>query len=735
LAYILVVDDEASIRDALKQLFEYEGHEVALASDGIEALAFLEESRPDLIFLDVKMPGLDGLEVLKRIRDRDSAALVVMISGHGTIDTAVDATRKGAYDFLEKPLDSDRLLLTLRNALELRGLSARVEALETEVESRHEIVGSSFAIRQVVERVERVAPTDARVLVTGENGTGKELVARAIHRLSHRVDHPFIEVNCAAIPSELIESELFGHIKGSFTGAVADRPGKFEQAHGGTLFLDEVGDMSLAAQAKVLRALEEGLITRVGGSKAVEVDVRVIAATNKDLPAAIEDGAFREDLYYRLNVVPIHVPPLRERRDDIPSLVQHFAALQGGGHYPVRPMQTGAVERLQTMDWPGNVRELRNTVERLLILAAGPEVTARDVDRRRPSPSSRTRRSGPSSSRSSASTTGMCQRRRGRWRCRARTSTRRSSATGWSGRTDSPSGSQKRPVLRGVEGRHGAIVPWRQSGGCIHGVHDIPLRVGVRKSQGVPHLMGGGQAHGVGVQEARGIERIPQHQDEVPHLHGHGAVCAATPLRLRAPQLGASQGVHPPDHDVRVPVATRTVDPDGERLVLPGEDAEGRRILELPRQAPRFHGRTRYPNPELPRRVAPPKDPGLVPLRETSAEIARVPAGFGTEHRRGGGRWGRSEVLRGLPGRVHVPAASRGVQEHRQEGGAARFGAESHSGFRTVGGRRGSGGIMPRSADRNNLAPTRGAQRRPQPRALRRALRPPPRMRPAPGSR
>ncbi len=363
MAYILVVDDEASIRDALKQLFEYEGHKVALASDGIEALAFLEESRPDLIFLDVKMPGLDGLEVLKRIRDRDSAALVVMISGHGTIDTAVDATRKGAYDFLEKPLDSDRLLLTLRNALELRGLSARVEALETEVE-----------------RVERVAPTDARVLVTGENGTGKELVARAIHRLSHRVDHPFIEVNCAAIPSELIESELFGHIKGSFTGAVADRPGKFEQAHGGTLFLDEVGDMSLAAQAKVLRALEEGLITRVGGSKAVEVDVRVIAATNKDLPAAIEDGAFREDLYYRLNVVPIHVPPLRERRDDIPSLVQHFAALQGGGHYPVRPMQTSAVERLQTMDWPGNVRELRNTVERLLILAAGPEVTARDVD-------------------------------------------------------------------------------------------------------------------------------------------------------------------------------------------------------------------------------------------------------------------------------------------------------------------------------------------------------------------
>jgi two-component system nitrogen regulation response regulator NtrX len=326
------------------------------------------------------MPGIDGLEVLDRIRSGDPGALVVMISGHGTIGTAVDATRKGAYDFLEKPLDSDRLLLTLRNALALRGLSARVEALETQVESRHEIVGSSFAIRQVVERIERVAPTDARVLITGENGTGKELVARAIHRLSSRADEPFIEVNCAAIPSELIESELFGHIKGSFTGAVADRPGKFEQAHGGTLFLDEVGDMSQAAQAKVLRALEEGLITRVGGSRAVEVDVRVVAATNKELPEEIEAGRFREDLYYRLNVVPIHVPPLRDRREDIPDLVRHFAARQTGpGDFPVRPIQPEAVERLQTMDWPGNVRELRNTVERLLILAAGPEVTAADV--------------------------------------------------------------------------------------------------------------------------------------------------------------------------------------------------------------------------------------------------------------------------------------------------------------------------------------------------------------------
>ena len=380
MAHILVVDDEGSIRDALRQLFEYEGHKVSVASDGMDALKALEGDQPDLVFLDVKMPGLDGLEVLERMRDKGVTVPVVMISGHGTIDTAVDATRKGAYDFLEKPLDSERLLLTLRNALALRGLSARVEALETEVESRHRIVGTSHAIRQVVERVERVAPADARVLITGENGTGKELVARAIHRLSPRVDAPFVEVNCAAIPSELIESELFGHMKGSFTGAVADRPGKFEQAHGGTLFLDEVGDMSLAAQAKVLRALEEGLITRVGGSKAQEVDVRVVAATNKDLPAEIESGDFREDLYYRLNVVPIHVPPLRERREDIPLLVRHFASLQGGGHYPTRPITEGAVKALQSMDWPGNVRELRNTVERLLILSPGPEVTEADVE-------------------------------------------------------------------------------------------------------------------------------------------------------------------------------------------------------------------------------------------------------------------------------------------------------------------------------------------------------------------
>jgi two-component system nitrogen regulation response regulator NtrX len=327
------------------------------------------------------MPGLDGLEVLSRIRENDPSALVVMISGHGTIETAVDATRGGAFDFLQKPLDSDRLLVTLRNALQMRGLSDRVERLEEEVEARHEIVGSSREIQQVLERVERVAPTSARVLVTGENGTGKELVARAIHRLSSRAGAPFVEVNCAAIPGELIESELFGHLEGSFTGAVADRAGRFEQADGGTLFMDEVGDMSLDAQAKVLRALEQGVVTRVGGGRAIEVDVRVIAATNKELSDEIEAGRFREDLYYRLNVVPIHVPPLRDRRSDIPMLVRHFSSLAAGGRGPSRDFSDEAVVRLSGLPWPGNVRELRNTVERLTILSDGERVEATDVDR------------------------------------------------------------------------------------------------------------------------------------------------------------------------------------------------------------------------------------------------------------------------------------------------------------------------------------------------------------------
>ena len=382
MARILIVDDETSIREILRQLFEYEGHEVEMASSGAEALKRIDTAEPDVVFLDVKMPGMDGLDVLARIKEAAPGLQVVMISGHGTIDTALEATRRGAFDFLQKPLDTDRLLVTLRNVLERKGLSQSVEALRSEVESRHEIVGDSFQLRQVLERLERVAPTDARVLITGENGTGKELVARALHRLSRRRDKPFVEVNCAAIPSELIESELFGHMKGSFTGAVQDRPGKFEQADGGTLFLDEIGDMSTAAQAKVLRALEEGKVTRVGGQKPRAVDVRVVAATNKDLEEEIQEGRFRDDLFYRLNVVPIHVPPLRERREDIPLLVAHFTRMMAQKEgLPQREFTPEAVARMKELDWPGNVRELRNTVERLLILSPGDKVTLADVER------------------------------------------------------------------------------------------------------------------------------------------------------------------------------------------------------------------------------------------------------------------------------------------------------------------------------------------------------------------
>jgi two-component system nitrogen regulation response regulator NtrX len=382
MARILVVDDEEGIRKILRQVLEYEGHEVRVAGGGGEALSVYSEFRADLSLLDVKMARMDGLEVLDRLREQDPAAVVIMMSGHGNIETAVEATRRGAYDFLEKPLDTDRLLVTIRNALQHRGLEQENARLRDEVESRYEMVGSSFAVRALLDRIEKVAPTDARVLITGENGTGKELVARAIHRLSSRAEHPFVEVNCAAIPSELIESELFGHVKGSFTGAVSDRAGKFEQADGGTLFLDEIGDMSMAAQAKVLRALQEGIITRVGGEKPIRVDVRVIAATNKSLEKEIEAGNFREDLFFRLNVVPIQVPPLRERREDIPMLVSHFitTAIEEQ-RLPPRGVNDEALEKLSRLEWSGNVRELRNTVERLLILARSNEITVADVDR------------------------------------------------------------------------------------------------------------------------------------------------------------------------------------------------------------------------------------------------------------------------------------------------------------------------------------------------------------------
>lgn len=379
---VLVVDDEQGIRAALGQLLEYEGYEVRTASGGDAGLAEYAKFRPHLVFLDVKMAGMDGLEVLKQLKARDPASIVVMISGHATIQTAVEATQLGAYDILEKPLDTDRILVLLRNALRHLDLENENARLRADVESRYEIVGSSFGIRAVLDRIEKVAATPARVLITGENGTGKELVARAIHRQSQRSSKPFVEVNCAAIPSELIESELFGHMKGSFTGAIGDRSGKFEQAHGGTLFLDEVGDMSLSAQAKVLRVLQDGVVTRIGGSKPIQVDVRVLAATNKQLDKEIAEGRFREDLFYRLNVVPLHLPPLRERREDIPLLVRHFLAqlsLREG--ITPRRIDDAAVQLLSSLDWPGNIRELRNTIERLLILSSGNSITVGDVER------------------------------------------------------------------------------------------------------------------------------------------------------------------------------------------------------------------------------------------------------------------------------------------------------------------------------------------------------------------
>ena len=379
---ILIVDDEQGIRGALGQLLEFEGYEVRTAANAVDGLAEYARFRPHLVFMDVKMAGIDGLEALRKLRALDPGAVVVMISGHATIQTAVEATQHGAYDILEKPLDTDRILVTLRNALSHLDLQAENERLRDTVHSRFEIVGNSAGIRAVTQNIALVAKTPARVLITGENGTGKELVARAVHTQSSRVKGPFVEVNCAAIPSELIESELFGHMKGSFTGAVADRAGKFELADGGTLFLDEIGDMSLAAQAKVLRVLQDGVVTRIGGAKPVKVDVRVLAATNKVVETEIAEGRFREDLYYRLNVVPIHVPPLRERREDIPSLISHFVAqLTAAGGLSPKPIGDDAVARLQQRDWPGNVRELRNTIERLLILSSGPRVNADDVER------------------------------------------------------------------------------------------------------------------------------------------------------------------------------------------------------------------------------------------------------------------------------------------------------------------------------------------------------------------
>ena len=379
---VLVVDDEAGIREAIRQILEYEGLTVKTASSGGEAITLHPEFKPQVIFLDVKMAGLDGLDTLARIKALEPPAQVVMISGHGTIQTALEAVRRGAFDFLEKPLDSDRLLVTLRNALSQGALRVENARLRGASGAAYGMVGASPALKAVRELVAKVGPTPARVLITGENGTGKELVARALHAASPRRDAPFVEVNCAAIPSELIESELFGHVKGSFTGAIVDRAGKFEQADGGTLFLDEIGDMALAAQAKVLRALQEGIVTRIGGAKSVQVDVRVLAATNKKLDEEIAAGRFREDLFYRLNVVPVAVPPLRERKEDIPLLVDHFnKVITSAGGLTPRRFDAGAIEALGRRPWPGNIRELRNGVERLLILANGATITAGDVAR------------------------------------------------------------------------------------------------------------------------------------------------------------------------------------------------------------------------------------------------------------------------------------------------------------------------------------------------------------------
>ena len=385
MAKILVIDDERAIRNTLKEILEFEGYAVDVAENGRVGLDMALATKYDLIYTDIKMPEMDGMEVLqayrKNIQEQGSEeAPVVMISGHGTVETAVEALKSGAYDFIVKPLDLNRLLLTTSRALEHKSLVQETKVLRKKISARNKMIGESTAINRVREIIEKVAPTEARVMITGANGTGKEVVAHLIHENSQRAKKVMVEVNCAAIPSELIESELFGHTKGSFTSAIKDRAGKFEQADGGTLFLDEIGDMSLSAQAKVLRALQENEITRVGSDKPIKVNVRVLAATNKDLKHEIAEGRFREDLFHRLNVIPIHVPALDDRKEDIPLLVSHFAEqiCQEQG-WKIKSFDEGAVSALQQRPWPGNIRELRNVVERLIILG-GEVITAVDVE-------------------------------------------------------------------------------------------------------------------------------------------------------------------------------------------------------------------------------------------------------------------------------------------------------------------------------------------------------------------
>ncbi|NLO67269.1 MAG: sigma-54-dependent Fis family transcriptional regulator [Bacteroidales bacterium] len=379
MASILVIDDERSIRNTLKEVLEYEKHQVELAEDGVIGLEMISNNQYDVILCDIKMPRMDGLEVLEKISGITNDPQVIMISGHGTVDSAVEAIKKGAFDFIEKPLDLNRLMITIRNAMDKTNLIAETRVLKKKVSKKYEMIGSSEAINKVREMIDRVAPTDARVLITGPNGTGKELVARQLHEKSNRSAGPFIEVNCAAIPSELIESELFGHEKGSFTSAIKQRKGKFEQAHGRTIFLDEVDDMSLSSQAKVLRALQENRVSRVGGDKDITVNVRVIAATNKDLKEEIQQSRFREELYHRLSVIIIQVPTLNERPEDIPLLAKFFIE-QVCGEMGVAGKQINdeALTELQKIQWTGNIREFRNVIERLIILG-GPVITAQDV--------------------------------------------------------------------------------------------------------------------------------------------------------------------------------------------------------------------------------------------------------------------------------------------------------------------------------------------------------------------
>lgn len=376
---LLIIDDEKSIRKALREILEYEKYQVDEAVDGSEGLSMIQKDKYDIVLCDIKMPKMDGIEVLDKIMQLSCDTPVIMISGHGNIETAVEAVKKGAFDFIAKPLDLNRLLVTIRNAMDKSSLVTETKVLKKKVSKTFDMIGESKAIVQIQAMIERVAPTDARVLITGGNGSGKELVARWLHEKSNRSNAPLIEVNCAAIPSELIESELFGHEKGAFTSAINQRKGKFEQAEGGTIFLDEIGDMSLSAQAKVLRALQENKITRVGGEKEIKVNVRVVAATNKDLQKEIASGNFREDLYHRLSVILIHVPSLNERKEDIPLLAEHFLKLISEDHgIPPKTFTKEAIKELQKINWTGNIREFRNVVERLIILC-DKVITDKDV--------------------------------------------------------------------------------------------------------------------------------------------------------------------------------------------------------------------------------------------------------------------------------------------------------------------------------------------------------------------